>query len=264
MNISDGLMPRLRCPASGQPLLRIAGGWRTADGARNYPDRDGFISLVHPGELAGDDARMNRLYEWLAPFYDVSERWLGRLLTGVDMAEGRQRIVNLLPLLPGQSLLEISPGPGVFQPMLRRVLGASASITAIDLSLAMLRQCRRQHADLRVDLVHGNAQYLPFADDSFDALFHFGGVNLFNQPEQALREFVRVVRPGGLVAWGDERMDASFRHPLGRRVLPRLNPGFRRTPPRFPTGLTDVREHVVYQGLGYLATAVKSPGAARD
>jgi ubiquinone/menaquinone biosynthesis C-methylase UbiE len=38
---------------------------------------------------------------------------------------------------------------------------------------------------------------LPFADNSFDILFHFGGVNLFNNPDLALREFVRVVRRGG-------------------------------------------------------------------
>ena len=67
-------------------------------------------------------------------------------------------------------------GPGVFHPMLRKQLGEDAEIVSIDLSLNMLQQCRKQHASDRIELIQANAQNLPFADESFDALFHFGGV----------------------------------------------------------------------------------------
>ncbi len=90
---------------------------------------------------------------------------------------------------------------------------------------------------------------------SFDALFHFGGVNLFSDPGQALREFVRVVRPGGRIVWGDEHMSEQFSHPIGRRVLPRMNPGFRKTPPPPPSGADVLARHEVYSGLGYLIVA---------
>ena len=142
--------------------------------------------------------------------------------------------------------------------MLRKVLGSSAEIVAVDLSINMLRQCRQHHAGEHVELVRANAMHLPFSDNSFDALFHFGGVNLFNDPNLALREFVRVVRKGGVVAWGDEEMSDSFSHPVGRRILPRLNPGFRKTPPPPPVGTVEAAKHIVYDGLGYLVIATKA------
>ncbi len=244
----------LRCPETQQRFEADEGALRRADG-RRFPDRDGFASLAFPAALGGDDQRMNRLYERIAPVYDLSERVLGWLLTGVNVATSRDAMVSLLDLRPGMRLLEVSPGPGVFLARLRERIGPESEFTAVDLSLAMLRQCRNLHAAQNVELILANAQHLPFADESFDALFHFGGVNLFNDPARALGEFVRVVRRGGLVAWGDEQMSDRFRHPIGRRLLPKINPGFLRLPPPAPPGLVDIRRHEVHGGLGYLATA---------
>jgi len=247
----------LRCPETKQPLERVGNAWITADG-RQYPDNHGIYSLNFPQTLTGSDMEMNRRYEWLAPFYDVSERVLGRILTGVDMARGRKHIIALSPLEKGMRLLEVSPGPGVFQPLLREKIGADAETASLDLSISMLYQCKKSHSNEDFIPIHGNAQHLPFADHSFDALFHFGGVNLFNSPEAALDEFVRVIRPGGVMIWGDEKMSPQFQHPLGRRVLPKMNPGFLKTPPKLPMGITNIVEHTVYGGLGYLVTCQKS------
>ena len=248
----------LRCPETLQRLERADTGWRRSSDGKYFPDRDGITSLVYPYRLAGDDGKMNGLYEWIAPFYDASERILGRMLTGVDIQQGRHKIVDLLPLKPGMRLLEVSPGPGVFQPMLRGKVGRNAEIVAADLSINMLRQCRKRYAAEQVELVHANALHLPFADSSFDALFHFGGVNLFNDPDLALREFVRVVRKGGIISWGDEAMSESFTRQAGRRLLPLLNPGFKKTPPALPAGITGATKHIVYDGLGYLIQGTKA------
>lgn len=255
--LADWVVDLLRCPETGQMLKPCPDGLQRLGDGKVYVDHDGIAALVYPHQLDGDDAKMNRLYEKLAPFYDWTERVLGRLLTGLDMQKGREDIVNRLHLLPGMRLLEVSPGPGVFQALLRAAVGRAAHLAALDLSLNMLRQCRQQHAAERVELIQGNAQHLPFADNAFDALFHFGGVNLFNDPNRALAEFVRVVRPGGIVAWGDEQMSDEFQHPVGRRVLPRMNPGFFKTPPPTPAGLTELQRHVVYGGLGYLVVGQK-------
>jgi ubiquinone/menaquinone biosynthesis C-methylase UbiE len=45
---------------------------------------------------------------------------------------------------------------------------------------------------------------LPFSDNYFDAAFHFGGINLFDDIELAISEMTRVVRPSGAVGFGDE------------------------------------------------------------
>lgn len=106
--------------------------------------------------------------------------------------------------------------------------------------------------------MHGNAQYLPFQNESFDAVFHFGGVNLFNDPEKALEEFVRVTRKGGLVAWGDEGFSPNYPEGYRKRRLTRINPGFLKPQPPIPEELVNVKEYEVYQGLAYLNVGEKA------
>lgn len=251
---SDALIGRLRCPRTGLGYRRVDAQLVRADGdvlAR----RARIASFADPALLVGSDARLQQRYQWLAPWYDRGERVLGRLLTGVDMVASRARIVMHCGYVPGSCLLEVSPGPGVFLPALREALGDTAPIVGLDLSLAMLLQYRQRADAGGVELVHGNAQALPFGDAAFDALFHFGGVNLFNDPDRALAEFVRVVRPGGRIAWGDERMSPGFTRPVARWLLPRMNPGFRRTPPAPPAGVRVLATHEVHGGLGYLVVA---------
>jgi ubiquinone/menaquinone biosynthesis C-methylase UbiE len=252
--LPDWAISLLRCPETGQ-RLELKGGVPVREDGKVFPCLDGIASLVYPQTLQEADASWNRFYDALAPFYDFSERVLGRLLTGIDMVKGRAEIAALAGLEPGSQVLEVSPGPGVFHPLLRKALGPSSHIVAADLSLNMLRECRRQHGALEIALIQANALHLPFADEAFDALFHFGGVNLFSDPNRALSEFVRVVRKGGRIVWGDECMSERFSHPIGRRVLPRMNPGFRKTPPAPPCEADVLDRYEVYGGLGYLFVA---------
>jgi len=53
-------------------------------------------------------------------------------------------------------------------------------------------------------LVQANAERLPFADRTFDVVFHVGGINFFDQPAVAVREMVRVARAGALILIADE------------------------------------------------------------
>ena len=247
----------LRCPQTGEGLQRRDHAYVRADG-KFYPVKNGVLSIAYPEVLGAHDASMNKLYRWLAPLYDLNERIGGRLLCGVDMVAGRRRIVELLGLRPGMRLLEVSPGPGVFQPFLRHDLREEGRIVALDLSMPMLRQCQTRSGRLDVHLVHGNASCLPFADESFDALFHFGGVNLFSEPAKALAEFVRVVRRDGAVSYGDEGFGKSYPNTVRRKILARINPGFSKARPKVPNGISDIKEHEVYGGLAYLVVGRKA------
>jgi ubiquinone/menaquinone biosynthesis C-methylase UbiE len=154
-------------------------------------------------------------------------------------------------------VLEVSPGPGVFQEYLRNDIGETGELVALDLSMGMLLECQKKYKNLKVQLIHGNAQFLPFADNSFDALFHFGGVNLFNDPQKAISEFIRVVRKDGIVSWGDEGFSPDYKNERRRKFLSRLNPGFAKPRPVIPHSVYDVKEHIVYGGLAYLVVAKK-------
>lgn len=81
---------------------------------------------------------------------------MGKLLVGVDMIKGKKEIVSFLGLKPGMRLLEVSPGPGVFQEYLRSNIGDNGELVALDLSMGMLRQCQKRNKRLNVHLIHGN------------------------------------------------------------------------------------------------------------
>jgi ubiquinone/menaquinone biosynthesis C-methylase UbiE len=245
----------LRDPRTGGDLARRDGYYESGDGKR-YLASAGIPSLVHPEALSGDDQRWNRFYNLFAPFYEPVQGLVSRLILGESAAAAHQKVIGLIPIRRGSLLLEVSPGPGVFHRALRAVLGDDATLVSLDLSLSMLAQCRKR-GDKQAILVHGNGQHLPFANDAFDCVFHFGGVNLFNDPDRALREFIRVTKKGGIVSWGDEGFAATYKAGLKRQILTRLNPGYLKPRPAIPSGVEEVRLHTVYGGLGYLVVARK-------
>lgn len=245
----------LRCPGTLNKMEIKGSNFVT--GKKIYQVKDDILSIVFPDELSGSDAKYNRIYKYLAPFYDLNERVWSRLLFGIDLAEGRKQIVGLLGLKPGMRLLEVSPGPGVFQKLLRHEISDTGDLVALDLSMEMLRQCQKKNKDLNVHLVQGNAQYLPFEDGCFDALFHFGGVNLFNDPAKAIDEFIRVVKKDGIVSWGDEGISESYSNETRKKIAARINPGFLKTPPATPGTVYNSKKYDVYGGLAYLVVANK-------
>ena len=245
----------VRDPETGDPLQRRDDAFVRNDGKR-YPVQDGILSAVYPESLTGDDEHWNRFYDKFAPFYDLTQRVLGKLITGVDVTEAWRDVVARMELQPGIRVLEVSPGPGIVQKLLRERIGERGELVALDLSRNMLRQCRNR-GDKNACLVHGNGQHLPFADNSFDALFHFGGVNLFNDPTKAIAEFVRVVKKDGVISWGDEGFSPSYNHTVRKRILTRMNPGYLRARPLIPPTIYDVKVHEVFSGLGYLVVGKK-------
>ena len=245
----------LRDPENLKPLNINGDNYETE--GKVYNAKNDILSIVYPDGLSGDDAKYNKVYNIFAPLYDLNERVMGKLLVGVDMKKGRKEIVSFLGLKPGMRLLEVSPGPGVFQEYLRNDIGDKGELVALDLSLGMLRQCQKRNMKLSVHLIHGNAQFLPFADNSFDALYHFGGVNLFNDPQKAISEFIRVVKKDGIVSWGDEGFSDNYKHERRKKMMLKINPGFAKPRPVIPDTVYDVKENEVYDGLAYLVVAKK-------
>jgi ubiquinone/menaquinone biosynthesis C-methylase UbiE len=103
--------------------------------------------------------------------------------------------------------------------------------------------------------VYGNGAALPFADESFDYIFHFGGIKLFTAPQDALVECARVLRPGARLFLGDEGYEPTTPpRDWRRRSLMQMNPGFQRPPPPVPPQLKSMAQKDVYDGLGFLWT----------
>jgi SAM-dependent methyltransferase len=113
------------------------------------------------------------------------------------------RSLALLALQPGERVLELGCGTGVFLPALAHAVTPAGAVVGIDHTAAFLGEARHRvdAAGLgeRVALEVADALQLPFPDGSFDAAHTERVLMHLEDPEAALRELRRVVRPGGRV-----------------------------------------------------------------
>lgn len=119
-------------------------------------------------------------------------------------AQWAPRVADAAAIAPGQRVLDVACGTGVLaREVLSRVQPAG-SVVGIDLNEGMLRVARRNRPE--IDWRQGNAESLPFDDGSFDAVVSQFGLMFFEDKVAALREMVRVLKPGGRLAvavWDD-------------------------------------------------------------
>ena len=130
----------------------------------------------------------------------------------------------------GLRILEVACGRGGF---VRHLAGAGAHVTGCDFSAAALHATRLKLCNdgqpPPVTLVQGDAQSLPFADNSFDILISCETIEHLPEVQSALREMFRVTRPGGKLFlttpnyfnfMGLYEIYARFRHPARRDDQP--------------------------------------------
>jgi len=111
--------------------------------------------------------------------------------------------------LCGKRVLEVSCGRGGGASYLVRTLGP-ASYTGLDLNPNGIEFCKKRHDLPGLDFVQGNAEDLPFRDQSFDAVLNVEASHLYPQFPRFLAEVVRVLRPGGDFLYTDVRPRARF------------------------------------------------------
>lgn len=215
------LLPILRCPYSGLPIIGNESGFHSEE--QSYSMIDGILNFVNDEKVAAIDEFFQRQYgEKTAKSYDLALK-LQSLLFGCWEPAERGRLARLLDPPRGGRLLEVSVGTGANLPHLAGMLGSGSEgeIVGVDLSLSMLKvaQKRAGKLPLPVHLIRGDGCHLPFADNSFDAVFHFGGINMFGDVKQGISEMVRVAKPGAPIVISDEGMSENRRRTwIGRRL----------------------------------------------
>ena len=84
----------------------------------------------------------------------------------------------------------------------------SLDFVGVDISISMLKKCLKSCAKkTNLQLFHACAEDLPFADNSFDIVYHIGGINFFNDKAKAMQEMLRVAKPGTKILIADETAD---------------------------------------------------------
>jgi len=146
------------------------------------------------------------MFDAIAPRYDL----VNRLMTfGLDQ-RWRRDTIDALALPPGSAVLDVACGTGDLSRLAARrgyrVIGA-------DLSRGMLRANRAG-----VPLAEADTTCLPFHDGAFDGVLCGYALRNFTDLPAALREIVRVIRPGGRIAMLEVDAPASPVLKAGYRV----------------------------------------------
>jgi SAM-dependent methyltransferase len=130
--------------------------------------------------------------------------------------------VQRLAPRPGESILDVATGTGWTA---RLLASREARVTGVDYSEELIAAARKIAAQrgLRITFDVGDAQQLPYTDQSFDAVCSTFGVIFASGPELAARELARVCRPGGRLALAVWATDCTLGI-LAREVFARFAP----------------------------------------
>lgn len=108
------------------------------------------------------------------------------------------RVAEAAAISPGEHVLDVGCGTGVLACAAAERVGVRGRVVGLDANDDMLAVARRKPQP--VEWQHGLADALPFADASFDAVVSQFALMLFNEPQAAIGQMLRVLRPGGRLA----------------------------------------------------------------
>lgn len=143
--------------------------------------------------------RISSMFDSIAPRYDL----LNHLLSAGLDRRWRNQAVEALELRPGARVLDLCTGTADLA-LAAVSRGAGARVLGVDFSAEMLRRglgkVRGGAHREAIHLVRGDAANIPAASASVDAVTIGFGIRNVAQPERALAEIARVLRPGGRLA----------------------------------------------------------------
>jgi SAM-dependent methyltransferase len=133
-----------------------------------------------------------------------------------SIADAIEHAVERLQPRSGERVLDLATGTGWGSRVVAQRF-PGASVTGADIADEMLAHARAAAATqkLNIDYHHADAEALPFATGSFDAVLSTFGVMFVGKPEAAAAELGRVVKKGGRIVLATWRNDSNVFHMFG-------------------------------------------------
>jgi phosphatidylethanolamine/phosphatidyl-N-methylethanolamine N-methyltransferase len=177
-----------------------------------YKDMAETIKLEDTRPLDINREMVEQAYDRWAPIYD--------LVFGGVFSKGRDAAIQATNKLGGR-VLEVGVGTGISLPL----YSPNVRIFGTDISEAMLKKAKRRVAEGNLKNIEGlsvmDAEKLEFPDNAFDVVMAQYVVTAVPNPEAALDEFARVLRPGGeLIILTRVSADAGMRRFIEQRLQP--------------------------------------------
>ena len=145
-----------------------------------------------------DNHTIEQLFDGIAPDYDRMNHLMS---FNADRRWRKVAVRHIADTSEPLQVLDLATGTGDFAIAIAQKLTTGSHVTGIDLSEKMLELGRGkvtvEGLSERVDLLRGNAEQLPFADESFDRVSVAFGVRNYENLQKGLSEACRVLRAGG-------------------------------------------------------------------
>ncbi len=240
------------CPQTKDSLFEMENGLARHDGifypffrGKNNIPIPNFLVATSLGEAGKQSLDMYN--QKISP--DIYRNFLDWLFLtfNEDEASFRQKLIQRLKLQKGSKVLITGCGLGDDVLPIVELVGDDGEVYAQDLAAEMVIAASNSTLS---DSLHSknihlsicNAESLPFSDNFFDGAFHFGGINLFDDVRLSISEMNRVVKPGGIVCFGDEGVGPWLRDTEYGRLAITNNPLWAAIAPvdKLPRTVTDV------------------------
>ena len=144
----------------------------------------------------GKKEQVTQMFDAISSNYDG----LNRVISfGIDV-KWRKKVVALVAEKNPETILDIATGTGDLAIMMTKT--TANTIIGLDLSAGMLevgkKKIEEKHLTNKIEMVLGDSENIPYADNHFDAITVSFGIRNFENLEKGLSEIKRVIKPNGL------------------------------------------------------------------
>ncbi len=251
------LLTLLRNPDTGNKLFTEKGGLVDQESGERFFIREGIPVIMRKDDVFGGNRKSQRGYDLGSYFYD--------LLYATNLPGLRKWLAEIAEIIEadsGDCILETSVGTGQQLRNLKNH-GINGRFFGNDISFGMLKKCRKNLKKWGIDagLVQGNAEALPFGEEIFDVVFHVGGFNFFNDKRKAIREMIRVGKPGAKMYLVDESIELIKKQGIISRILPEPDPEVYAPPLKHvPSEMLNLKEYNLWDRRFWMIAFRKPPG----
>jgi len=161
----------------------------------------------------GKKEQVAQMFDTISGNYDG----LNRVISfGIDV-KWRKKVLKLVAAKKPERILDIATGTGdlailMAQTGAREIIGADISEGMMEVGRKKLKEKKLDH---RIQLVYGDSENLPFADNQFDAITVAFGIRNFETLEKGLAEILRVLKPGGIFVILETSVPTKFPYKQG-------------------------------------------------